>query len=109
MSGKPARPGARGAGRIPAAPRPDGSWVTAIRRWRRAASDVDRVVLMRVALLAIVLAFLYLFVRVSIEAFGGGGARGVWRMEQAVDSATRGAPPRADGEAGRGSTPRAAP
>lgn len=50
--------------------------------------EIDRIVMMRVALVAIVVAFLYLIMRVAIIAFGGGGAREAARIERIVNETT---------------------
>ena len=68
------------------------------RRRGRAPFDVDRVVVLRVALGAVALVFLYLIVKVSMIAFGGSSARETKRIERAVDptaaaSAERAPPP----------------
>ncbi len=52
------------------------------RRW----FNVDRIVVLRAALVVIGLLFLYLVVRVAIHAFGGGGERLAKRIEHAIDN-----------------------
>ena len=48
--------------------------------------EVDRIVVMRVAVAIVVVAFLYLILKVSMIAFGGSSARGAKRIERAVDT-----------------------
>jgi hypothetical protein len=50
--------------------------------------EVDRIVVLRVALAVVVLLFLYLILRVAIVAFGGGGANQAKRVERIVEEAT---------------------
>jgi predicted metal-binding membrane protein len=47
--------------------------------------DVDRIIVMRVVVAIVVVAFLYLILKVSMIAFGGSSARGAKRIERAVD------------------------
>ena len=46
---------------------------------------VDRIVLLRIALAALAVAFLYLILKVSMIAFGGTSARATKRIEREVD------------------------
>lgn len=57
---------------------------------RRLPFDLDRIVMMRIAIAIVVVAFLYLILKVSMIAFGGSSARGAKRIEHAIDqNATR--------------------
>jgi hypothetical protein len=55
---------------------------------RKRDLPVDRIVVMRVALVAIMLAFLYLVIALGIQAFGGGGARQAKKIERVITEAT---------------------
>jgi len=63
--------------------------------------SVERIVVLRVVFAAIAVGFLYLIFKVSVIAFGGGGAQSTQRIERAIDPAAAGksaegaAPPRA--------------
>jgi hypothetical protein len=72
---------------------------------RRPRFDIDRIVVLRVAIAAVAIVFLYLILKVSMIAFGGSSARETRRIERAVDAAARpaeaAAPPRSDVAPGR--------
>ena len=61
-------------------------------RIRKPDFAVDRVVVLRIAFAAIVLAFLYLVVWIGIQAFGGGGARQAKKIDRVIIDATDSAP-----------------
>ena len=50
--------------------------------------EIDRVIAMRVAFVAVVVLFLYMILRVSMIAFGGSASRETKRIERAVDTST---------------------
>lgn len=57
-------------------------------RIRKSDVAIDSIVVMRIALAAIVLAFLYLVVWIGIHAFGGGGARQAKKIDRVITDAT---------------------
>jgi Na+-transporting methylmalonyl-CoA/oxaloacetate decarboxylase gamma subunit len=54
--------------------------------------DIDRVVVLRIAIAGVAVVFLYLILKVSMIAFGGSSARETQRIERAVDPATAARP-----------------
>jgi hypothetical protein len=54
----------------------------------RAPFEIDRVIAMRVGFVVVVGLFLYMILRISIIAFGGGAAREVKHLEHAVEGKT---------------------
>ena len=56
--------------------------------------EIDRVIAMRVAFVAVVVLFLYMILRVSMIAFGGSASRETKRIERAVDTSTAHPPAR---------------
>jgi hypothetical protein len=81
--------------------------VTAKRRPRTGGKgppfDIDRIVVLRIAIAVVAVVFLYLILKVSMIAFGGSSARETRRIERAVDPATAARP--ADIAAPTGSGP----
>jgi hypothetical protein len=61
-------------------------------RIRKPDLAVDRIVVLRTAFAAIVLAFLYLVVWIGIQAFGGGGARQAKKIDRVIIDATNASP-----------------
>ena len=59
---------------------------------RKPVIDIDRIVLLRVAFVLVVLAFLYLVVWIGMRAFGAGGAKQVKRIDRVIIDATTAAP-----------------
>ena len=55
----------------------------------RSRFDVDRIVVLRIAIAAVAVVFLYLILKVSMIAFGGSSARETRRIERAVDPAAK--------------------
>ncbi len=80
---------------------PEARRQTEVRRHTRPSFSVDRIVVLRVVFAAIAIGFLYLIFKVSVIAFGGGGAQSAQRIERAIDpaaaakAAEAAAPPRA--------------
>ncbi len=70
---------------------------------RRRRFEVDRIVVLRAALVLVALLFLYLIVRVAIQAFGGASQRETRHIEYTIDNAGGPAnPPAAGGVANGG-------
>ena len=55
----------------------------------RSPFDIDRIVVLRIAIAAVAVVFLYLILKVSMIAFGGSSTRETRRIEHAVDPAAK--------------------
>ena len=71
---------------------PEARRQTQARRGARPPFSVDRIVVLRVVFAAIAVGFLYLIFKVSVIAFGGGGAQSTQRIERAIDPAAAAKP-----------------
>ena len=100
----PTRPDNRSKTRTPAPPRAARAGVKsadrvgtkvagAAEKISRVAADIDRVWIYRIAFVAVIVLFLFVFVRMGIHAFGGGKASEIKRLQAAEAAAKGGADP----------------